>query len=333
MAAPRLELSIALSDNENTQPIHRGEVQAEGLKLYPTCVHPSEMFWRQLKFGDFDISEMSLSSLFIATSRGPTDWVAIPVFTSRHFFHTGIWVRTDRGIEKPADLKGKKVAIPEYQQTAAIWTRGALEHEFGVRAQDMEWFMERNPDKSHGGSTGFQPPEGVKLNYIPPSTNIGEMLVKGELDSALHYLVAKNLVDRSSIDLSTAANVRPMFPDNEAEKRRYFTKTGIFPINHTVVIRRSLHEKYPWLALNLYTMFMAAKEKTRQDGLLALKPYYEAGVLNADAKSWLNKDLMSYGIKGPRTVLETISQYVHEQGLTPRRVQLNELFAPSTMDL
>ncbi len=333
MGASRLELSIALSDNENTQPVLQGQVQAEGLKLFPTCVHPSEMFWRQLKFGDFDISEMSLSSLFIATSKGPTDWVAIPVFTSRHFFHTGIWVRNDRGIEKPSDLKGKRVAIPEYQQTAAIWTRGALEHEFGVRAQDMEWFMERNPDKSHGGSTGFQPPEGVKLNYIPPSTNIGEMLVKGELDSALHYLVAHNLVDRSKIDLAQEPSVRPMFADIEAEKRRYFTKTGIFPINHTVVIRRSLHEKYPWLALNLYTMFQDAKAKVRADAMKGLKPYFEAGVLDQNAKSWLGKDLMGYGLKGPRTVLETISQYVHEQGLTKRRVGLEELFAPSTMDL
>ena len=333
MPAAKLELSMALSDNDNTAPIHRGEVQAEGLKLYPTCVHPSEMFWRQLKFGDFDISEMSMSSLLIATARGPTDWVAIPVFTTRHFFHTGIWVRTDRGINKPEDLKGKKVAIPEYQQTAAIWTRGALEHEFGVRAQDMEWFMERNPDKSHGGSTGFQPPEGVKLNYIPPSSSIGEMLVKGEIDSALHYLTAKNLVDRSSIDLSTQPNIAPMFADNDAEKKRYFTKTGIYPINHTVVIRRSLHEKHPWLALNLYSMFAAAKEKARTNGLLGLKPYLEAGVLNADAKSWLSKDLMSYGVKGPRVVLETIAQYVHEQGLASRRVGLEELFAPSTLDL
>jgi 4,5-dihydroxyphthalate decarboxylase len=333
MSAAKLELSIALSDNENTRPILDGEVQAEGLRLFPTCVHPSEMFWRQLKFGDFDISEMSMSSLFIATSRGQTPWVAIPVFTSRHFFHTAIWVRTDRGIEKPADLKGKKVAIPEYQQTAAIWTRGALEHEFGVKAQDMEWFMERNPDKSHGGSTGFQPPPGVKLNYIPPSTNIGEMLVKGEIDSALHYLVAHNLVDRSKIDMAQQPNVRLLFPDVAEEKRRYFEKTGLFPINHTVVIRRSLHEKYPWLALNLYTMFQEAKARVRQQGALALKQYHEAGVLDANARAWLDRDLMDYGVKGPRKVLETISQYVHESGLTPRRVALDELFAPSTMDL
>src|SRR5262245_58614241 len=161
MAAPKLELSIALSDNENTRPLLDGVVEAEGLRLVPTAVHPSEMFWRQLKFGDFDVSEMSMSSLLIATSRGPTPWVALPVFTSREFFHTRVLVRADAGIAKPEDLRGKRVGVPEYQQTAAIWGRGVLQHEFGVHARDMEWFMERPPDKSHGGATGFMPPAGV----------------------------------------------------------------------------------------------------------------------------------------------------------------------------
>jgi len=333
MAADKLELSIALSDNENTRPLHDGEVKVEGVRLLPTRVHPSEMFWRQLKFGDFDISEMSMSSLLCATARAPTPWVAVPIFTSRSFFHTGIYVRTDSGIEKPSDLRGKRVGIPEYQQTAAIWTRGVLEHEFGVHARDMEWFMERSPDMSHGGSTGFEPPSGVKLHYVSRSTNLGEMLIAGEIDCILHYVLSQNLVDRSKIDLAKAANVRPLFPDAAAEKRRYFDKTGIFPINHTVVIRRSLHERHPWIALNLFTGFLNAKAKVRQGGLDMLKPYLEAGVLNAQTQSTLASDLMPYGFKACLPVLDTIAQYVHEQGLTHRRVDLAEIFATSTMDL
>ena len=151
MTAPKLELSLALSDNENTRPLLDGAVTAEGIRLIPTAVHPSEMFWRQLKFGEFDVSEMSMSSLLIATARGPTPWVALPVFTSREFFQTWTRVRADAGISKPADLRGKRVGVPEYQQTAAIWSRGILQHEFGVHAREIEWFMERNPDKSHGG--------------------------------------------------------------------------------------------------------------------------------------------------------------------------------------
>src|SRR5215831_11730931 len=211
MSASKLELSIALSDNANTRPLLDGRVEAEGIRLIPTAVHPSEMFWRQLRFGEFDVSEMSMSSLLISTSRGPSPWIALPVFTTREFFHTRILVRIDAGIATPADMRGKRVGVPEYQQTAAIWARGVLQHEFGVHTKDIAWFMERPPEKSHGGATGFIPPAGVKLAFIPPTTNIGEMLVGGELDATLLYLTADNLVDRSRIDLAGDPRVRPLF--------------------------------------------------------------------------------------------------------------------------
>ena len=185
MTAHALEFSIALSENERTRPIAEGRHQPQGIKLMPTIVHPSEMFWRQLKFAEFDVSEMSISSLLIAVSKGDDRFVALPIYTARMFFHTRIMVRRDSGISCPADLKGKRIGVPEYQQTSAIWSRGVLQHEFGVHARDIEWHMERNPDKSHGGSTGFQPPEGVVIKQIPLSTNLGEMLMKGELDGAM----------------------------------------------------------------------------------------------------------------------------------------------------
>src|SRR5688572_3554829 len=174
MAAAKLKLSIALSENENTRAVLDGGIVPDGIKLYPTALHPSEMFWRQLKFAEFDVSEMSMSSLTIATSQAQTQWVALPVFTTREFFHLRILVRAAAGIQAPADLKGKRVGVPEYQQTAAIWGRGVLQHEFGVHPREMEFFMERTPETSHGGSTGFKPPEGVTVRFIPPITNIGE---------------------------------------------------------------------------------------------------------------------------------------------------------------
>jgi 4,5-dihydroxyphthalate decarboxylase len=327
-----LELSIALSDNENTRPLLDGDVTPAGIRLFPTAVHPSEMFWRQLRFGDFDVSEMSMSSLLIATARGPTPWVALPVFTTREFFHTRVLVRSDAGIRTPADLGGKRVGVPEYQQTAAIWSRGALQHEFGVHAREIDWFMERGADKSHGGATGFTPPEGVKVTPIPASTNIGEMLVAGELDATLLYLSSRNLVDRSRLDLSADARVRPLF-DRAAEGRRYYAKTGLYPINHAVVVRRSLLEKHPWIALNLFTAFSAARAQVLRQGQAMLKSYGELGLVGEETRRALAQDPMAYGIKATRTVLETIAQYVNEQGLSPRRVALEELFAPSTMDL
>ena len=331
MTGSRLELGIALSDNPNTRPLIDGEVQAEGIGLTATTLHPSEMFWRQLRFAEFDVSEMSMSSLLIATARGPTPWVALPVFTTREFFHTRILVRSDAGIAAPADLAGKRVGVPEYQQTAAIWGRGVLRHEFGVEPKSIEWFMERPPDKSHGGATGFAPPAGVRLNYIPPTTNIGEMLVRGELDATLLYLTHRNLVDRSRIDLSNHPKVRPLFADRAAEARRYYAKTGLFPINHTVVVRRTLLERHPWIALNLFSAFMAAKAHLVRNGNDYLMPFLTTGLVGDDVQRALGNDPMPYGVKAPRPVLETIAQYVHEQGLTDRRVGLEEIFAPSTL--
>ena len=227
----------------------------------------------------------------------------------------------------------QKVIQTEYQQTSALWTRGVLQHEYGVLARDMEWFMERLPERSHGGSTGFKPPKGVKLNYIPGSTNIGEMLAKGELDAALHYLRETNLVDRSTTDLDAEPKVKRLFADQGAEKKRYFAKTGIYPINHCVVVRRSLLEKYPWIALNLYSAFQRAKQEVATVARGHLLPYLDAGLLDAGAAGALKKDPLAYGVTAARPVLETITQYVHEQGLTRRRVKLDEIFAASTMDV
>jgi 4,5-dihydroxyphthalate decarboxylase len=333
MTQGRLQLSIALSDNERTRPLIGGIVRPEGIDLLTTVVHPSEMFWRQLKYADFDVSEMSMSSLLIAASRGDFRWVAIPVFTHREFFHTRIRVRTDRGIKVPQDLRGKRVAVPEYQQTSAIWSRGILQHEFGVDMRDVEWFMERTPDMSHGGSTGFKPPEGVRLNRIPPTTNIGEMMANGELDATLLYLMNTNLVDRSSVDLSKVPEVGYLFADPIAEGQRYYQKTGIYPINHTVVVRRELLEKHPWLALNLYSGFLKAKNEVTRRTREALTPWLETGALGPQADQGLKADPLAYGAKAARPVLETIAQYLHEQGLTERRVAFDEVFAKTTLDV
>ena len=332
MSNEPLTLSIALSDNERTRPLAQGRFQPQGVRLVPTVVHPSEMFWRQLKYGDFDFSEMSMSSLLIAVSRGDRRWVALPIYTSRKFFHTNILIRTDRGIAAPADLRGKRFGVPEYQQTAAVWCRGILEHEFGVSARDIEWFMERGPDKSHGGATGFKPPQDVRVNQIDPRTNIGEMLVNGKLDGTLLYLPAPNLVDRSTINLDNVDYVKPLFRDANTETRRYFAKTGIYPINHAVVIKRELYERHPWLALNLYHAFVAAKEDVERETAETLKSYFDTGLIDPAAKQALQADPKAYGMKASRNVIETVAQYVHEQGLTDHRVAVEELFAASTLD-
>ena len=155
-----LQMSIGLASNPRTWPLLNGSVSPDGIDLIPSPMHPSEMFWRQLRFEDFDLSEMSVSSLLMAIASGDQRWAVLPVFSTRKFFHTGILCRRDAEIESPADLRGKRVGIPEYQQTAALWIRGTLQHEFGVSPAEMEFWMERNPDHSHAGATGFTAPPG-----------------------------------------------------------------------------------------------------------------------------------------------------------------------------
>ncbi|MBL8551304.1 MAG: hypothetical protein JNJ73_15065 [Hyphomonadaceae bacterium] len=326
-----IEISIALSNNTRSRPIIDGRVEVEGVKAAKTVVHPSEMFWRQLHYGDFDVSEMSLSSLLIAASRGETDWAAIPVFTMRSFFHTGIMARRGAGIRTPKDLIGRKMGVPEYQQTAAVWNRGVLEDFFGVKASDIEWFMERGPDRSHGAATGFAPPPGVRLNQIPPDKDIGTMLASGELDATLLYLSEPNLVDRARTPLKDIAD--PVFPDKIAESRRFYAETKIFPINHTLVVRRSLLGRHPWIALNLYHAYCKARDLVRADASFILQEAVATGRVAEDTAASFADDPAPYGFAAARHVMERLADYVHRQGLTQQRIELERIFAPSTLDL
>jgi len=327
-----LKLSIALSPNPRNWPIIDGSGTVEGVDLIRNVLHPSEMFWRQLHHEEFDISEMSCSSLMMARAQGDERWAGLPVFTARRFFHTGILVRKDAGIDKPADLKGMRVGVPEYQQTAALWTRGVLQHEFGVHARDMEFWMERTPERSHGGATGFKPPPGVTVHTIPLEKNIGSMMLSGELQAALHYLVNDNLIDRSKADLANHPDIKPLFSDRTAEGVRYYRKTGIYPINHGMVVKRALVDKHPWLVGNLLDAFERANEKIDRERMEHAAYYIDTGLLPADARNKLREPLVRHGIKANRQTLETCARYSNEQSLTPRVMRLDEIFEPATLE-
>ncbi len=327
-----IPISIAMASNPRTWPVFDGRVKPDGITLVPSAVHPSELFWRQLRFADFDVSEMSFSSLIMAKSKGDDRWVGLPIFTTRKFFHAEILVRKDSGIDRPGDLKGRRVGVPEYQQTAALWARGVLEHEFGVAPKDMQFWMERTASHSHRGAIGFSPPPGVTIDQIPPEKNIGSMMLSGELDATIHYIVNPNLVDRSTADLWNHPAVKPLFPDPLAEGIRYYRKTGIFPINHGMVIRREIVEKHPWVVLNLYKAFERANEIANRERLEHAEYHCAAGLLTGEAREALRAPLVQHGIKANRKVLETAASYSHEQGLTSRPVALEEVFAASAME-
>ena len=327
----KLQFSIGLTSNPRTWPVIEGRIAPDGIDLVPTVLHPSELFWRQLRYGEFDVAEMSMSSLMMAKSKGDERFVGIPVFTTRLFFHTTALVRRAAGIDAPSDLKGKRVGVPEYQQTAALWTRGVLQHELGVAPNDMEFWMERPPSRSHGGATGFVPPPGVTVHQIPPEKNIGTMMLSGELDAAMFYLVDPNLIDRSTADLRNHPDIKTLFPDPLAEGIRYHRKTGLYPINHGMVIKRELAENHPWAITNILKAFNRANDLANRQRREHVEYHLETGLLPPEARKALETPIVSHGINANRRVLETIAQYSLEQGLTPRLMKLDELFAASMM--
>lgn len=334
----RLTLSLATRINERMRPLVDGTVRPDGIELVPTISHPGETFWRQLRFGDFDVSEMSLSSFLVAKSQG-SDLVAIPAFPSRRFFHIELDARADAGIASPGDLAGKRIGVPEYQQTAALWLRAVLQHDFGVHPTSIHWFMERGEELSHGGATGFEPPPGITLDRIPADESLASMLADGKLDAGLvrpnRTVGADNVIERSQRYRGSAARtvVIPAFGDGINEGRRFFEAHGFIPINHTYVIKGELFRRHPWVALNLYKAFLEAKRVAERDPLedvpLGLVFRWE---FLSQVRQWFGPDPFPYGLRANRAVLERLIRHSHEQGLIPAPMDVERLFAPSTIE-
>ena len=336
---PKLTLSFISAFNERVEPLMDGTVQPEGLELIPTYSNPAETFWRQLKFQEFEIAEMSMSSYMIARSRG-AEMVALPVFPSRRLFHTELSYHLDSGVKEPGDLVGKRLGVAEYQQTAALWTRGILEHDFGVSQYKVHWYMERSEELSHGGATGFTPPPGISFQRIPPDKSLASMLVNDELDAAAiagPWTRAPSVIDRSARIPGAGGDwskVKPLFPDRMAEGRRFFKKHGFVPVNHVYIIRGDIHRKYPWVALNLYTAFVKARALA-QEKLAERIPsalFFGREYL-AMTREIFGDDPFPYGLKANRQMLEVMIEYSHEQGLTSKKMKFEELFAESTLGL
>ena len=334
----KLTLGFISAFNERVEPLMNGTVKAEGIELIPTYSHPAETFWRQLKFGEFEVAEMSMSSYLIAKSQG-ADMIALPVFPSRRLFQTELSYHADSGITKPEDLAGKKLGIAEYQQTAALWIRGILEHDFGVSQYKIHWYMERSEEMSHGGATGFKPPAGISFNRIAPDKSLASTLLENELDVAhiaSPFVLQANALDRSSRigGQGDWSKILPLFPDRMAEGSRFYKKHGFLPVNHTYIIRGDIYKKYPWAAFNLYTGFVKAKALAREKMIeriptaLFFGPEYAA--LTSDR---IGHDPFPFGNKANRAMLDTIIGFSHEQGLTPRKLAIEDLFAESTLGL
>ena len=336
---PKLSLSFVSAFNERVQPLMDGTIQPEGMELIPTYSPPSETFWRQLKFQEFEVAEMSMSSYLIARSRS-SDMVALPVFPSRRLFHAELLIHIDSGVKEPGDLADKRIGVAEYQQTAALWTRGILEHDFGVSQYKVHWHMERSEELSHGGATGFTPPPGISFHRIPPEKSLASMLVDHELDAAAiagPWARSANVIDRSSRIPGSGGDwskVKPLFRDRLAEGARFFKKHGFAPVNHAYIIRGDIYRKYPWVAFNLYAAFVKAKALAKEKLLERIPSALFFGrEYLAMTNEIFGDDPFPYGLKANRAMLETLIDYSYEQGLTAKKMKIEELFAQSTLDL
>ncbi len=265
--------------------------------------------------------------------RGDERFVGIPVFTTRRFYHTMMLARRDAGIAGPADLKGKRVGVPEYVQTSALWTRGVLESDFGIAPKDMTFFMERVPTRSHAGAIGFKAPPGITINQIPPEKSIASMTLAGELDACMSYIGKRaDLIDRSDVDLATHPGIRPLFADRAAEAVRYYKKSGIYPINHGMVVKRAVYEKSPWVVINILKAFDRANAIAEAERREHIAYHLETGLVPADYRESLASRLITHGLKANRSTLEQAAKYSNQQGLTRRVMPMEELFAANALD-
>jgi 4,5-dihydroxyphthalate decarboxylase len=330
----KLELSVALAVSEQrtnlTRLILDGTVSPDGIDLFPSDVYSGELIWRQIRSAEFDIAQMSLPALLMLAERGDSPWVALPVFPFRDFHHTRFQVREDSDVHEPKDLHGKHVGVAEYMMTAAVWSRGILKEEFGVEQDKLIWHQERL--ESIGNEFGYETPAGVTVHQIPAEKTIATMLASGELDGAAITIAGTTLLDRTGVSVAAQPRMRSLFLDPVAENARYFQKTGISPINHTVAVRKSVLQRHPWVALNLYHAFLEAKERLIAPARDLLEGYFQFGYLPLEGRQTVPADPFPYGVSANKKTLETMARYCHEQNLTKRLVSLEEIFSPNTLD-
>ena len=314
-------ITIGCRDYDNTRALADGRAKVDDLDLkFVNISPPSQIFLRMLQNEEFDASEMSLSNYMIALGKGDRRFVAIPVFPSRVFRHSYIWINTRAGIEKPQDLKGKRVGIADYSMTALLFVRGLLQHQYGVAPQDIHWFRRRSEHVS------VEIPAGVRIDNIGKEETLDDLLERGWLDA-----VAVTSPPRAFLQGSPL--VRRLFPDSRAVEAAYYRQTKIFPIMHMVVIRRSVYERDPSIAVRLAQGFETAKQlafDAYEEGLASL-PWVHLDL--EYARGVLGRDVYPYGVKNNLPTLEAAALYSKEQGLTKRRFEVAELFANETLDL
>lgn len=316
-----------MGDYDRNRALYDAAVQIDGVDPTYMLLNPEEMFFRAFRFQDFDVSELSFSSYLVKHANGDCPYVALPIFLSRAFRHTSIYVRKDR-IRTPQDLKGKRIGIPEYQLTANVWARALLQDDYGVSPSDVTWVRGGIDQPGRPEKIKLKLPDDVTMIDAPAHTTISDMLDRGEIEGFMAprapFGAARNNPD-----------VGWLFDDPTAVAKDYYSRTGIFPIMHVVGLRRTLAQQHPWLPGALLKAFEQSKAAAlaKLEDTSATKvtlPFVEEQL--KAARDTLGKDYWSYGVEPNRRTLEAFTRHHHAQGLSSRHVAVDELFHPGTYE-
>ena len=323
-----LPLTLACWDYDRTRAVADGTVRPDGIALNYLNLPVEETFFRMARFREFDACEMSMSSYTVTLGSDDPPFIAIPVFPSRFFRHSSIYVSAASGITEPGQLMGKRVGVPEYQMTAPVWIRGILSDEHGVAVDSVEYFSGGEEEPGRVDKLRTDLPPNIHITPIGPGKTLARMLADGEID-ALHTARAP------STFYSEPDRVRRLFPDFVDRERDYFRRTRIFPIMHVIAIRRALWKDNPWIAQSLFKAFVASQKITyeglRETAALKTMLPWQTSVVE-ETRREMGDDWWPYGLQPNRHVLETFLRYHHEQGLSKRLITPEEMFAPQTLE-
>lgn len=323
----KLQLSVAMGDYDRTRALYDGRVQIDGVDPVFMLLNPEEMFFRAMRSQDFDIAELSFSSYLVKHARGESPYIAVPVFLSRAFRHTSIYVRRDR-IKAPEDLKGCRIGVPEYQLTAIVWARALLEDEYGIKPSDVTWVRGGIDTSGRPEKIKLELPANVRLESAPEGKTITELLDEGEIDA---FIAPRP----PGVQALRNPNVGWLFDDPTAVAKDFYRRKRVFPIMHVVGIRNALAQQHPWLpgaVVKAFTQSKAAALEALGDtsATKVTLPFVEEQ-LHA-ARALMGQDHWSYGVAQNQPTLETFLRYHHSQGLSSRQVPLSEVFHPATYE-
>jgi 4,5-dihydroxyphthalate decarboxylase len=322
----KLRITLGCWNYDRTRALQDGRVTPDGIDLNYLDMPVEETFFRMLRYREFDACELSLSSYCVSAARPAAPFIAIPVFPSRMFRHGSIYVSATSDIREPRDLIGRRVGVPEYQMTAPVWIRGILSEHYGVPVDSVTYLTGGEEEPGRDEKIALDLPPNIVVRPIGPRQTLAQMLADGEIEALYTARMPSSF-------RTGAGKVRRLFENFVEVEQQYYRDTGIFPIMHTVVIRREVYEANRWVAQSLHKAFCAAQAETYRDlaetaALKASVPWLTAHL--EEARALMGDDYWPYGLDRNRATLETFLRYHHEQGLSPRRLRPEELFAPET---